>query len=737
MKKITLLVCSFAVAMFASAANITVESPADYATAYAGAADGDVLLLYSGTYANQDLPTGKCITVKAFADTCEVFLTGEIRGGGVDGGITYDGVTIGDGASYLFNFTPTGHIKHIRFVNTTLQNVSRCTFYLGGDAATTALELVEFQNCVLRNLNTGNWNMSWHTTPIWKWVINESTLYGNEGMECFYNPRAATEHTFEFIFTHNTMYSGCRDANRTINNVSGNATGEGSVMTFTDNVILCPDGKSAGKLWDVRAGYWTVTVKNNLIEGWQIPVWNEDLGDAEIANNYTLTDLGLATPASAFADAANADFTLYKGYSALEGKGTEGSVLGDTEWLVEVSGLYTLTQGLAANVDSLAGVVSGPSGMVPGGNQVTLKAVKNYGYKFVKWVDATGTQLSTDAEYTFEMTGDLTVLAVFEKMNMYSLEITCKGGGTFAVSPARDGNLYEEGEEVVVTAQTNMVLEFIMGSDNAGEFYYAPEFMITMNKNLAIELEFEAKDYICGWDFDLTKSSATQQRPADWLSDKYSDTIVPTLDLYYTLYPDAPWTSGYWIRGDADPQSAVTWLRCTNSGDGTEYKNPDNSMDSSAYYKDQGFYWQTAVSTKAYKGDIQYSFDIKRTYMGHYNYKVQYSYDGSSWESAPDTIATTGGYTHYDVKLDNTANKELVYVRLIPDVNSGYDTNRFFDVYGVYVKNIFLIAEAKPVAIITPKAETKEMIFDLMGRRVMEATQPGLYIINGKKVLVK
>lgn len=733
MKKITLLVCSFAVAMFASAANITVESPADYATAYAGAADGDVLLLYSGTYANQDLPTGKCITVKAFADTCEVFLTGEIRGGGVDGGITYDGVTIGDGASYLFNFAPTGHIKHIRFVNTTLQNVSRCTFYLGGDAATTALELVEFQNCVLRNLNSGNWNMSWHSTPIYKWIVNESTLYGNEGMECMYNPTGSySGKSHQFIFTHNTVYSGCRDANRTFCNVTDKFDGEESVLTFTDNVIICPDGKSAGKLWDVRAGWWDVTVKNNVVDGWQIPTWNGELGDADVANNYTLADLGFATQVAPFADAANADFTLYKGYSAFEGKATDGGVLGDTGWLVEVSGLYTLTQGLAANVDSLAGVVSGPSGKVPGGKMVTLKAVKNYGFKFVKWVDGAGNQLSTDVEYTFEMTGDLTVLAVFEKMNMYSLEITCKGGGTFAVSPARDGNLYEEGEEVVVTAQTNMVLEFIMGSDNAGEFYYAPEFMVTMTKNLAIELEFEAKDYICGWDFDLTKSSAAQQRPADWLSEAYSDTIVPTLDIYYTLHPEAPWIANGWIRGDDDPQSITTWIRCNVTGDQNTYDN-----DSTKFYSDQGYYYQTAVCTKNYITDIQYSFDIKRTYMGHYIYKVQYSYDGTNWESAPDTINTTGGYTHYDVMLENTAGKELVYIRLIPDVTSGYDKDRFFDVYGVYVKNIFLIAEAKPVAIIAPKAEAKEMIFDLMGRRVMEATQPGLYIINGKKVLVK
>lgn len=734
------MLCSLAMATFAFAADIVVESPAEYADKYASAADGDVLKLYSGTYANQALPTGKVITVKAFADTCEVFLTGEIRAGGENGGITYEGVTIGDGASYLFNFTPTGHIKHIRFVNTTLQNVARCTFYLGGDAATTALELVEFDHCILRNLNTGNWNMSWHTTPIYKWVINESTLYGNDGMECFYNPRATTDHTFEFIFTHNTMFSGCRDANRTINNVSGNATGEGSVMTFTDNVIVCPDGKAAGKLWDVRAGFWTVTVKNNLIHGWQIPTWNDDLGDATIADNYTLEDLGYATPAAIFPDPANGDFEVLKGYSALDGKASENGVLGASNWVKTPASVFTLTTGLADGVAEAAGVVSGPSGTLASGKTITLNAIKNDGYKFVKWVDGTGAELSVENPYTFTLDANKTVKAVFAQLAMYKLVINCTGGGTYVVNPVKADSLYEEGTEVVVSAQTNMVTEFIMGVDNYGETYFAPEFMVTMTKDLTINLEFEQKDFICGWDFDLSKSNATQQRPADWLSDMYLDKEnVPTMDLYYTMYPDAPWTSGYWIRGDADPNSAVTWLRCTEKGDGTEFPDPNDASkkDSTKYFGDQGFYWQTAVCTRGYKSDIQYSFDIKRTYMGHYIYKVQYSYDGQNWESAPDTINTTGGYTHYDVVLENTAKKELVYVRLIPDVTSGYDKDRIYDVYGVYVKNIFLIAEVDPTAVVAPKAEAEEVIYDVLGRRVMEASRPGLYIINGKKVLIK
>ena len=749
MKKFTLFVCSLFVAMFASANVIVVENPQDYAAAYGSTVDGDTLLLYSGEYSNQSFPAGKTITIMA-PDTCEVYLNGEFRGDGVgDGsGIILENVIVGNGASYLFNFAPTGHIKVIKFKNAVLENVSRCTFYLGGDANNSAVELVEFDNCVLRNLNTGNWNMSWHSTPIYKWVINESTLFGNDGMECFYNPTGSYDgKSHEFIFTKNTMYSGCRDANRTICNPTNKFNGEECVLVFTDNLIVCPEGKSAGKLWNISGGYWDVTVKNNLLVGWQIPDVNEDIMDASVENNYTLEDLGYASVAGIWADAANADFTVYKGYTALEGKATDAGVLGDSEWLKEVSGsMYALVQGVCEGQEEM-GSVSGPAGNIPEGTSVTLVATANYGYKFVKWVDAAGQTVSEEQSYTFTMNGNTTVYAVFGELTMYTLNITCATGGTYTLSDKGMDGKYTEGSEVVVTVNTNLVTEFLYGyTTDMSEFFYGNEFTVTMNKDYDIYLDFALLDYICGWDFCDTPGSgvsggASQNRPADWLSEFYSDKeYVPQLDLYYTLYPDAPWSHGWWNRTDTYP-AAVTWLRCTDSGDGTEYPDPNDpsKKDSTKYYTNQGFYWQTAVSTVNYTSDIVFNFSIKRTYMGHYDYYVQYSYNKLSWETV-DTVSTTGGWQDFACTLPNTAKKEMVYVRLIPDVTSGYDANRIFDVYGVYVSNIFLVATVDPEiktgvdVIETPETET--IYFDLQGRRVAEP-QKGIYIKNGKKVLLR
>jgi len=47
------------------------------------------------------------------------------------------------------------------------------------------------------------------------------------------------------------------------------------------------------------------------------------------------------------------------------------------------------------------------------GTEVTITATPDAGYVFVEWQDETGEAVSTDAEYSFEITGDVTLTAVF------------------------------------------------------------------------------------------------------------------------------------------------------------------------------------------------------------------------------------------------------------------------------------------------------------------------------------
>jgi len=47
------------------------------------------------------------------------------------------------------------------------------------------------------------------------------------------------------------------------------------------------------------------------------------------------------------------------------------------------------------------------------GAEIIITATPDVGYVFVEWQDETGEAVSTDAEYSFEITGDVTLTAVF------------------------------------------------------------------------------------------------------------------------------------------------------------------------------------------------------------------------------------------------------------------------------------------------------------------------------------
>jgi hypothetical protein len=339
--------------------------------------------------------------------------------------------------------------------------------------------------------------------------------------------------------------------------------------------------------------------------------------------------------------------------------------------------------------------------------------------------------LSEEAVYTFEMKEDATVLAVFAPVTIYKLNITCNGGGSCTVSEAgKDGLFeeYEEGTELMITTVVNKVTEFVMGTEAAGEMYFTPEFAIVMNKDMNITLEFAQKDFICGWD-NFFDGGATNSRPADYLSGDYAlaedSSNIPALEMYYTYLPGAP-HGGWWNRDG----EGLIWIRCNETGDGNTYDN-----DSTKFFKDQGYYLQTAFSTKGYKTDVTFLISMKGSYRYYHEQLVQYSYNAMSWETV-DTLTVTGGFQDYETVLPNTADQEIVYVRVYPNLNGPFDMNRYFDTYGLYFDNIFFVAESLN-AIQAPKAEGETVIYDIMGRRLMNAERPGLYIINGQKTLVK
>ena len=81
-------------------------------------------------------------------------------------------------------------------------------------------------------------------------------------------------------------------------------------------------------------------------------------------------------------------------------------------------------EGMGTVTVSPEGTVSGNSShTLTTGTSVTLKATPATGHEFVRWEDGTGTTVSTNSSYTFTIMNDMTLYAVFQKLENYNPDL--------------------------------------------------------------------------------------------------------------------------------------------------------------------------------------------------------------------------------------------------------------------------------------------------------------------------
>ena len=94
------------------------------------------------------------------------------------------------------------------------------------------------------------------------------------------------------------------------------------------------------------------------------------------------------------------------------------------------------------------------------GAEVTVTATPESGYEFVRWTDATGATISTEASYTFTATADLELTAVVQG-NL----LTVSGEASPAVAGFINGlGTYHYGDTVTITAQAYDGYRFVRWS---------------------------------------------------------------------------------------------------------------------------------------------------------------------------------------------------------------------------------------------------------------------------------
>lgn len=111
----------------------------------------------------------------------------------------------------------------------------------------------------------------------------------------------------------------------------------------------------------------------------------------------------------------------------------------------KVAPTYTIT--LSAD-PAAAGMVTG-EGTFAEATSVTVVATANTGYRFLHWADATDAVQSTEREYTFSLSADISLTAKFELMPTYTVTVSANPADAGTVSGA---GTYYEGAEVNIEA---------------------------------------------------------------------------------------------------------------------------------------------------------------------------------------------------------------------------------------------------------------------------------------------
>ena len=147
------------------------------------------------------------------------------------------------------------------------------------------------------------------------------------------------------------------------------------------------------------------------------------------------------------------------------------------------------------------------------GTVVTLKATKNFGYRFVEWQDGNGQLVSTNAETTVTMDSEKTMKAVFESVPVYKVTTKATNDserqmGNVTLSPNDHDGQYEAGTKITATANESKILKFLSWTDGNDNANVLKERELTVNSDMELVANYEVQDFIAVFDASSNQSYA-------------------------------------------------------------------------------------------------------------------------------------------------------------------------------------------------------------------------------------
>lgn len=421
-----------------------------------------------------------------------------------------------------------------------------------------------------------------------------------------------------------------------------------------------------------------------------------------------------------FGDAQNDDFS-YVSSETVATAGVDGAPIGSTDLIKYLQNPVTFTA--TANVEQ--GSVSPAKGTYEKGEAVTVTAVEQPGVSFVEWRTADGTFVSNDNPYTFTLDTDIQLVAIYEIMQPVTVNFTIESPYysemELIVSPEQE--TYYVGDEIDVTIKDHCLGDFIGWSD--GETEMNRHFTLTGNLDLRAKFD-HPHVLVAVWDFcQITKGKQTLD---NGVAPNHGDSI----GTFHTAY----WT------GTAYKDSATIMTRNNKFADDLRIcavrETPVDRFDTNPDYN------YAVVSTES-------CFDVTvRSFVGadakaHKNQLLQYSLDGINYTTlATTTLEAAGTWYPLNATLPKAAEYQpAVYLRWIGETGSGVvvspdnttpveELSEFSCVAGIQIFGKDPLGEGVQSAVVP----ADNVCYDLQGRAVAHP-QKGIYILGGKKILVK
>lgn len=151
------------------------------------------------------------------------------------------------------------------------------------------------------------------------------------------------------------------------------------------------------------------------------------------------------------------------------------------------------TYNIAVNANPTEGGSVTGGGEYSAGQSCTVTATANTGYTFTNWTE-NGSVVSTNANYTFTVTGNRTLVANFEEQEPDTYNINVSPNPNVGGTVTGGGN-YMEGEQCTVTATANNGYTFVKWTENGEQVSTEANYTFTVAGNRTLVAEFQIQSY--------------------------------------------------------------------------------------------------------------------------------------------------------------------------------------------------------------------------------------------------